>query len=217
MQSDELPLSDVINEEQCRAAFDKHGINFGTDEDSIYTLAITLWGLISQVFFKEENRSFKAAVMRIAALWAMLGKSVCDTNTGAYCRARLKVTFEAVADITRQLALSAETAFDRQTVVAHSLSSSMMRRSCCCGLSCNKQCDAGRLSFKISIRAYVRSPILIVSNQRIFAPWIDYTRWELREAIFHLSTIIGTLPKNVVMGRDWNGKLPEFKKLYWSK
>lgn len=114
LQSDALPLCEVVDDDQWQAAFDRHGIDFGRDEDSIYTPAITLWGLISQVFFKAENRSCKAAVARIASLWATLGKVVCRTNTGAYCRARLKIPFEVVRDIARQLALSTEDAFEQQ-------------------------------------------------------------------------------------------------------
>ena len=113
LQSEELPLADVIDDQQWEAAFDRHDVDFGDDEDSIYTPAITLWGLISQVFFKDENRSCKASVMRIASLWAMLGRKICSTNTGAYCRARLKIPYEAVRDITRQLALASEAAFEQ--------------------------------------------------------------------------------------------------------
>jgi len=119
LQSDELPLSEFINDQQWQAVFQQHGIDFGNDEDAVYTPAITLWGLISQVFFKGENRSCKAAVIRIASLWAMLGKVVCNTNTGAYCRARLKIPYEAVRDITRQLAISAESAFEQQAAQEH--------------------------------------------------------------------------------------------------
>ncbi len=122
LQSDALPLSEVIDDDQWQAAFDRHDIDFGRDEDSIYTPAITLWGLISQVFFKAENRSCKAAVVRIASLWATLGKVVCRTNTGAYCRARLKIPFEVVRDIARQLALSTEDAFDQQAADQHETS-----------------------------------------------------------------------------------------------
>jgi len=63
-------------------------------------------------------RSCKAAVNRIATLWAVLGKKVYSTNTEAYCRARLKIKFEAVRDIAKQLALSAEAAFDQQAADA---------------------------------------------------------------------------------------------------
>ncbi len=114
LQSEDLPLSEFIDDDQWQAVFNQHDIDFGRDEDSVYTPAVTLWGLISQVFFKGENRSCKAAVLRIASLWAMLGKTICNTNTGAYCRARLKISFEAVRDIARQLALSTEAAFDRR-------------------------------------------------------------------------------------------------------
>ena len=83
LPSDALPLREVVDDDQWQAAFDRHDIDFGRDEDSIYTPAITFWKVISQVFFKAENRSCKAAVARIASLWAMLGKVVCGTNTGA--------------------------------------------------------------------------------------------------------------------------------------
>ena len=108
MQNDELPLANVVESELFQQAFDEHAVDFGDDEEAVDTPAITLWALISQVFFAEAGRSCKAAVMRVAALWATLGRTVCDTNTGAYCRARLKIPFEVVRDITRQVALAAE-------------------------------------------------------------------------------------------------------------
>ena len=114
LQADELPLAEVLDCDPWQAVFDDHGIDFGDDEDAIYTPAITLWGLISQAFFKAEMRSCKAAVGRIAALWATLGKTVCKTNTGAYCRARAKITWEVVKDISCQIAQSAESMFDQQ-------------------------------------------------------------------------------------------------------
>ena len=87
LQHEDLPLTNVIDCDCWQAVFDKHEIDFGSDEGSIYTPAITLWALISQAFFKAEMRSCKAAVGRVAALWATLGEKVCSTNTGAYCRA----------------------------------------------------------------------------------------------------------------------------------
>jgi hypothetical protein len=116
LQSDELPLSEVIDDEKWQAAFDRHEVSFGNDPDAVYTPAITLWALISQVFFKEENRACKAAVGRIASWWAMLGKIVCSSNTGAYCRARLKIRFEVVREIAMEMALQAEAAYDQQAI-----------------------------------------------------------------------------------------------------
>ena len=97
---------------------DRHGIDFGADDDCVYTPAITLWALISQAFFKAEMRSCKAAVARVAALWAAICGRVCSTNTGAYCRARAKISWEAVRDICCHVAVAAESMFDQQPAEA---------------------------------------------------------------------------------------------------
>lgn len=114
LQSNELPLAEVLDDDQWHEVFAQHDIDFGNAEDAVYTPAITLWALISQAFFKGEMRSCKAAVARVATLWATLGRTVCSTNTGAYCRARTKITWEAVRDICTQIAESAEALFDCQ-------------------------------------------------------------------------------------------------------
>ena len=114
LQSEELPLVEVFNAAHWQAVFDKHEIDFGADEDAVYTPAITLWALISQAFFKGEMRSCKAAVNRVAAMWATRGKTIC-TNTGAYCRARAKITWQAIEDLCCQMAISAEESFDQTT------------------------------------------------------------------------------------------------------
>ena len=62
LQSNELPLADVLDSNQWQQIFAAHEIDFGKDEGAIYTPAITLWALISQAFFKDEMRSCKAAV-----------------------------------------------------------------------------------------------------------------------------------------------------------
>ena len=70
----------------------------------VYTPAITLWGLLSQVFFKAEQRSCLAAVVRIAALWWSLGRVVSSANTGAYCRARRQISANVLRKISRAIA-----------------------------------------------------------------------------------------------------------------
>lgn len=117
MQHDELPLVDALDDACFQEAFQEHEVDFGKEEDAVYTPAITLWALVSQVFYSAAQRSCKAAVLRVAALWAVLGRRVCDTNTGAYCRARLRIPYEVVRDITRRLARDAETAVDQDAVL----------------------------------------------------------------------------------------------------
>ncbi len=117
LQNHELPLFDAVDESRFEGPLIEHGVDFGNDDDAVYTPAITLWAMISQVFFSAEQRSCKAAVLRVAALWAALGRRVCDTNTGAYCRARLKIPFEAVRAIARRLSFDVEVAVDREAVL----------------------------------------------------------------------------------------------------
>ena len=112
LQCDDLPLAEVINSDQWQAVFDEYQIDFGNEPDATYTPALTLWAMISQAFFKAEMRSCLAAVARISAWWAVRGRVVSETNTGAYCRARAKITWRAVRDICCQIARSAESVFD---------------------------------------------------------------------------------------------------------
>lgn len=108
IQQDDLPLADVLEAPYLAEAFEEQGVDFGRDEQAVYSPAITVWALISQVFFSGEQRSCKAAVMRVAALWAALGRRVCDTNTGAYCRARAKIPAALLRCLVKRIAEGAE-------------------------------------------------------------------------------------------------------------
>lgn len=107
LQSDELPLRSLISDERIAQIFAEQEISFGQQDDAVYTPAVTLWGLLSQVLFKEEQRSCSAAVVRIAALWLASGRTVSSTNTGAYCRARKQITGEVLRKISGAIAASA--------------------------------------------------------------------------------------------------------------
>ncbi len=86
MQSDQLPLTDAIGDQRFEGVFEKHHVDFGSDPDTIYTPAITLWAPISQALFSGEHRSCKAAVLRVASFFATVGRTVCSTDTGNYLR-----------------------------------------------------------------------------------------------------------------------------------
>ena len=118
MQDDQLPLVEAISDERFAHAFEEHAVEFGGDEEAVYTPAITLWALVSQVFFAGEMRSCKAAVARVASLWATCGRRVCNTNTGAYCRARAKVSCDVVRTIAKRLASDAEAQLDEDLQVS---------------------------------------------------------------------------------------------------
>ncbi|NUQ66244.1 MAG: hypothetical protein HUU20_27605 [Pirellulales bacterium] len=107
LQAEGLPLQSLLSDQRIADIFAEEEISFGEDEDAVYTPAITLWALLSQVFFKEEQRCCLAAVVRIAALWLSLGRTVSSTNTGAYCRARQQITAEVLRKISGAVATHA--------------------------------------------------------------------------------------------------------------
>lgn len=99
LQSDSLPFADALTTEQIQQAFEAEGVSFGDNEDDasnsggiVYTMGVTLWAMLSQALFTDVQRSCLAAVQRVAVYYALLGRKVSSTNTGAYCRARAKVT-----------------------------------------------------------------------------------------------------------------------------
>jgi len=95
LQRPGLPFADALPEEAIQQAFDNEDASFADDEDAVYTPAITLWAFLSQVLFKDEQRSCVAAVARVVVLLVALERGPCSSNTGAYCRARSKLS-EAV-------------------------------------------------------------------------------------------------------------------------
>ena len=84
LQAPGLPFADALSAEQIQHAFDAEEVDFGNDDDkAVYTPPVTLWAMLSQMLFTGEQRSCVAAVVRVAAFDALLGREVCSTNTGA--------------------------------------------------------------------------------------------------------------------------------------
>ena len=111
-----LPLAAALPEEQISRAFAAEGVEFGgaADEQSdvIYTPAVTLWAFLSQMLHAAEQRSCLAAVARVAVLWLALGKRICANNSGAYCRARAKLTEGVLQRLLRETAAEGEALAD---------------------------------------------------------------------------------------------------------
>ena len=91
VQQDGLPFADALTPEHIGQAWEAEGGSVGeTSPETVYTRGIVLWAMLSQALFTGVGRSCRAAVIRVAAYYALLGRSI-STNTGAYCRARAKV------------------------------------------------------------------------------------------------------------------------------
>lgn len=101
-----LPFADALPEQRITEIFAEEGLDFAGDDvdDAIYTPAVTLWAFLSQMLFEGKHRSCLAAVARVAVLWAALGKQICASNSGAYCRARAKLTETVLERLTREVA-----------------------------------------------------------------------------------------------------------------
>jgi len=100
LQRPDLPFADVLSEQAIEKAFNDEDATFAEDEDVVFTPAVTLWAFLSQVLFKDEHRSCVAAVARVAVLLVTLERGPCSSNTGAYCRARGKLSEKVIRQIT---------------------------------------------------------------------------------------------------------------------
>jgi putative transposase len=110
LHSSELPVSDALTSEHIRQAFEAEKISFGvTGDQPVWTMATTVWGMISQALFTGKERSCRAAVIRIAVYFALFGVRV-STNTGNYCRARAKVGEAVMRRLAKGVAERSQTA-----------------------------------------------------------------------------------------------------------
>lgn len=124
LQSDSLPFADALTTEQIQQAFDAEGVSFGDNKDGengaadddgiVYTMGVTLWAMLSQALFTGVQRACRSAVQRVAVYYALLGVEVSSTNTGAYCRARAKVTEGVVRRLAEGVAEHCEAAVPRK-------------------------------------------------------------------------------------------------------
>ena len=110
LQRPDLPFADALSEDAIKKAFDDEDAGFAEDEEAVYTPAITLWAFLSQVLFKDEQRSCVAAVARVIVLLVALERGPCSSNTGAYCRARGKLS----ETVLRRLAVDLADGCERQ-------------------------------------------------------------------------------------------------------
>ena len=116
LQRPDLPFSDVLSERSIEKAFDDEDAAFAEDDDAVFTPAVTLWAFLSQVLFKDEHRSCVAAVARVAVLLTVLSRGPCSSNTGAYCRARGKLSEKVIRQITIGVGAGCEDKLEKESL-----------------------------------------------------------------------------------------------------
>ena len=114
LQRPGLPFADALPEQAIQKVFDDEDASFADEEDAVYTPAVTLWAFLSQVLFKSEQRSCVAAVARVGALLVALERGPCSNNTGAYCRARGKLSEKVIRQLTVDVAEGCERQLDEE-------------------------------------------------------------------------------------------------------
>jgi len=90
LQDDGARFREVLSDAQIERAARLQNLSFGTGKDDIYSLPLTLWAFVTQT--ASESKSCVAAVARVLAWLTSQGRQVCDAGTGAYCKARAKLT-----------------------------------------------------------------------------------------------------------------------------
>jgi hypothetical protein len=98
------PFSDCLSEQRLQKLAAEHHLAFG----DIFTLPVTLWAFLSQCL--SAAKSCTSAVARVMVLRISLGLEPCSANTGAYCKARLKLPIPFLRQLTYLVADEAEAA-----------------------------------------------------------------------------------------------------------
>jgi len=85
-----LPFQDVLTAEQIETLATEEGVCFGEGPGCVYSVAVTLWAFLSQMLSKDKSCS--AAVARVLVFLVATGRTACAAWTGAYCKARAKLS-----------------------------------------------------------------------------------------------------------------------------
>ena len=101
-----LPFESILTEQRIRKVFAKHHGMFGR----VYTTAIVLWAFMSQVLRDGKEAACQSAVSRISSHLQMTTGSGVDADTRDYCRARAKLSEEALHELASGIATDCETA-----------------------------------------------------------------------------------------------------------
>jgi hypothetical protein len=100
-QGDGLPFAAALTEEQIRQAAADEGVNFGADDDCVFTPQLTTWAFIGQ--YLAAKRTCLAAVTRVIVLLIALQREPCSAKTSAYCKARAKLPEKFLRRLTYQV------------------------------------------------------------------------------------------------------------------
>ena len=97
-----LPFSQVLSAEGIEQAFAEHDALFG--QHDIFSTQLVLWAFLAQVLRDGKGAACAAAVADIATYRQQMGLPVPSGDTGDYCRARAKLSHQALRRLVGQVA-----------------------------------------------------------------------------------------------------------------
>jgi hypothetical protein len=89
-QDDGLAFRSILTAERIQQIALQEQVPFGTGDTDVYSVSVTLWAFLSQSV--SSSKSCLAAVTRVMVLLGVLGRQPCNAGTGAYCKARAKLS-----------------------------------------------------------------------------------------------------------------------------
>src|SRR5713226_6991327 len=103
-----LPMRDALGEDLMERVAQEESASFGTGPGDIYSTALVLWAFVTQGISKDK--SCAAAVARILAALVASGREPCSSQSGAYCKARQKLSERFLRRLTVTVAQGVEDA-----------------------------------------------------------------------------------------------------------
>jgi Transposase DDE domain len=100
-----LPFTRLLSAERIERVFAEHGNLFG---GSVYSTAMMVWSFLGQVLRDGKEASCQAAVARVVAHQQQIGGAIPTPDTGDYCRARAKLSEDALHALTVEVGAQAE-------------------------------------------------------------------------------------------------------------
>lgn len=107
-----LPFASVLSAERIKRIFTEHDNLFGMN--AVYSTAVMVWSFLSQVLRDGKEASCQAAVARVVSYCEQQGVAPPTPDTGDYCRARAKLSAEALQELSGEVAEELEQAADER-------------------------------------------------------------------------------------------------------
>jgi Transposase DDE domain len=101
LQTDDLPLHDVLTPDDVVTAFDDAGVECRGSATAIFTPLLTLWAFLGQ--FLHRDHSCRAAVLRVMVLCGALSRPIPASDTAAFCRARARLPLAVLRRLATHL------------------------------------------------------------------------------------------------------------------